>query len=88
MLDSLLADIRQGIKSTLRSPVWSATVLITLGIAIGAGAAVFGVLNSVVLRRIPSPNPDGLVSISAYDKLICESQDCIRQLRSAPSTLV
>jgi predicted permease len=62
-LESLLMDLRLVLRRLARSPGFAATVLLTLAIGIGANTAVFSVLNSVILRPLPYPDSDRLVSL-------------------------
>jgi len=62
-LESALADLRMAFRRMGKSPGFSATVILTLAIGIGANTAVFSVLNSVVLKPLPYPGSDRLVSI-------------------------
>ncbi len=52
-------------RSLLRSPGFTAVAVLTLGVALGACTALFSVLQAVVLRPLPYPNPDTLVSVWA-----------------------
>jgi putative ABC transport system permease protein len=51
------------LRGFVRSPGFAATVLLTLAIGIGASTAVFSVVNGVLLRSLPYPDADRLVSI-------------------------
>jgi predicted permease len=62
-LESLLADFKLTFRRMRKSPGFTATVLLTLAIGIGANTAVFSVLNSVLLRPLPYPEPRQLVSL-------------------------
>ncbi len=62
-LESLLVDMRHVCRRLARSPGFAITVLLTLAIGIGANTAVFSVLNSVLLRPLPYPEPQQLVSL-------------------------
>jgi len=62
-MDNLISDIRQGIRSILRQPSFSAIAIITLALGIGINAALFSIVNSVLLNPLPFPNPDQLVTI-------------------------
>ncbi|WP_263352466.1 ABC transporter permease [Acidicapsa acidisoli] len=62
-LESLLVDLKHVCRRLGRSPGFAITVLLTLAIGIGANTAVFSVLNSVLLRPLPYPEPQQLVSL-------------------------
>jgi predicted permease len=63
-LESILADLKFVLRRLRKSPGFTATVLLTLAIGIGANTAVFSVLNSVILKPLPYPDPDRLVSLN------------------------
>jgi predicted permease len=62
-LESLLVDLKHVCRRLGRSPGFAITVLLTLAIGIGANTAVFSVINSVLLRPLPYPEPQQLVSL-------------------------
>jgi predicted permease len=62
-LESLLVDMKHVFRRLRRSPVFAITVVLTLAIGIGANTAVFSVLNSVLIRPLPYPEPQQLVSL-------------------------
>ncbi|MGD0736378.1 MAG: ABC transporter permease [Terracidiphilus sp.] len=62
-LETLLADLKHVFRRLGRSPGFLITVVLTLAIGIGANTAVFSVLNSVLLRPLPYPDPQQLVSL-------------------------
>ena len=63
-LEALLADLKLVARRLSRSPGFAVTVLLTLSIGIGANTAVFSVLDSVLLKPLPYPQPDRLVTLS------------------------
>ena len=62
-LESVLADLKLALRRIVKSPGFAATVLLTLAIGIGANAAVFSVVNSVLLKPLPYPDSDRLISL-------------------------
>lgn len=67
MLPSLWNDVRYTLRSFLRQPGLALTALVTLAIGIGANTAVFSVVNGVLLRPLPYPDPGELVTVSTLD---------------------
>jgi predicted permease len=57
-------DLRYGARALLRDKGFSATVLLTLAIGVGANAVTFAVVYSVLLRPLPVPNADRIVLMS------------------------
>ncbi|HSJ64682.1 MAG TPA: ABC transporter permease, partial [Gemmatimonadaceae bacterium] len=61
--DVLRREARQAVRSLVRSPVFTIVAVSTLAIGIGATTAVYSILDAVVLRPLPYPEPARLVSV-------------------------
>ncbi len=64
-LDNLARDLRYAVRVLVASPTYTLVSLLTLALAIGATTAIFTVVNSVILRPLPFPEPDRLVTVWA-----------------------
>jgi putative ABC transport system permease protein len=72
-LDGVSHDVRLALRTVSRSPGFTATIALTLALGIGANAAIFGVINSLLLRPLPVADPSRLVTISS-DSAIARGQ--------------
>ncbi|HEX4007674.1 MAG TPA: ABC transporter permease [Acidobacteriaceae bacterium] len=62
-LETLFTDLRMTLRRLARSPGFTATILLTLAIGIGANTAVFTVVNRVLLQPLPYPDSNRLVAL-------------------------
>ncbi len=63
MFEAIFQDLRYAARGLAKSPGFSALVILTLALGIGATTAIFSVVYGVLLRPLPFPNPDRLVAI-------------------------
>ena len=65
----LMQDVRYAVRLLARRPAYTALVLLTLALGIGATTAVFSVINGVLIRPLPFPAPARLVTVWENDRL-------------------
>jgi predicted permease len=63
-MDMLIDDLKFGWRQLVKAPGFSLTAILTLGLAIGANTAVFSLVDAVMLRPLPYPQPDRLALLS------------------------
>ena len=64
--ENLLRDIRFAGRQMMRNPGFAATAIFTLALGIGANAAIFSLVDAIILRPLPYPNPEQLVGLGQW----------------------
>jgi putative ABC transport system permease protein len=62
-IENLLHDLQHGLRVLRRNPGFSIVTIVTLGLGIGASTAIFSVVDAVLLRPLPYPNPRKIVAV-------------------------
>jgi predicted permease len=62
-LETLVRDLRYGLRSLRNNPGFTATIVVMLALGIGANTAIFSLINAVMLRHLPVAAPERLVSV-------------------------
>ncbi|HUP23439.1 MAG TPA: ABC transporter permease [Thermoanaerobaculia bacterium] len=62
-MENLLRDLRVAVRTLVARPLFTLTALVALGAGIGLNTAIFSVLEAVLLRPLPYPQPDRLVTV-------------------------
>ena len=64
-LEQLLQDARHAFRGLSRSPAFAAVALLWLALGIGANTAIFTLVNGILLKKLPVPDPERIVQIQA-----------------------
>ena len=62
-VEIILRDLRYGWRQLLRNPGFTAAVIVTLALSIGANTAIFSIVNALMLKSLPYPSPDRIGTI-------------------------
>ena len=88
-MSMLLQDARYALRGLARRPLFAASVIATIALGVGANAAIFSVINGILIRPLPYPEPEQVVSLGHTAPTWLASQpeylDYRRDLRSFES---
>ncbi|HTF65436.1 MAG TPA: hypothetical protein VK638_22400, partial [Edaphobacter sp.] len=70
-MTTLAQDVRFALRQLKKTPAFTVTVLLTLALGIGANAAIFTLVNSVLLRSLPVVDPAMLVRVGDDPNACC-----------------
>lgn len=85
-IESVIQDLRYGVRILAKNPGFAAVGVITLALGIGANALVFSVVNALVLRQLPVERPEQLVFLETKAGNPAQSFPNYRDLRDGNST--
>src|SRR5881396_3256906 len=73
----MLRDLRHGVRMLLQAKGWTAVVVISLALGIGANTALFSAINGLLLKKLPVKDPDTLVRLryAGRNDMVTSSSD-------------
>src|SRR3954465_2567517 len=67
-MQTIIQDLRYGLRLLLKRPGFTFVAIVTLALGMGAATAIFSVVDAVLLRPPPYPQPEGMVEIRELDE--------------------
>ena len=83
VLDALRRDLRFSVRTLVKRPGFTIVVVLSLALGIGANTAIFSLVDAIIFRPLPVPNPGGLVTILAVPHAL-PAQNPIQSLIDPP----
>jgi hypothetical protein len=81
ILETMLNNFKWALRLIRKSPSFSVVVIVTLALGIGANSAVFSAIDAILLRPLPFPNGDQLMSLHQYNTKVKGPQNELSTLR-------
>lgn len=63
-IESIIKDVRYGLRQFIRNPLFTLIVVLSLGLGIGANVAIFNVMNAALFQALPVQHPEQLVMLT------------------------
>jgi len=68
VLEIFVQDVRYGVRMLLKAPLFTAVALTTIAIGIGANTAIFSLVDAILLRPLPYPEPQHLIVVGTHQR--------------------
>src|SRR5258707_5799718 len=81
VIESAIANLKSAFRFIRKSPSFSAVIIVTLALGIGANSAVFSAIDAILLRPLPFPNGDQLMRLGQYNPKGKRPQNLVAAVR-------
>jgi putative ABC transport system permease protein len=79
--DGARENLKAGLRFLRKSPSFSLTVILTMGLGIGANSAVFSAIDAILLRPLPFPESDRLMKLSQFNAKVANPETAVAPVR-------
>lgn len=86
-MSNLLQDLRVATRRLVKTPGFTTVVLLTLGLCVGANTAIFSVVNAIIIRPLPFPDPERVVRVRPEQTVTARMIDGIAAATSSYTAL-
>jgi putative ABC transport system permease protein len=81
VIETAVANLKSAVRFVRKSPTFSATIILTLALGIGANSAVFSAIDAILLRPLPFPNGDQLMRLEQHNLKVASPQTFVAPTR-------
>jgi putative ABC transport system permease protein len=81
VIESTLSNLKSAFRGMRRSPSFAGAIIVTLALGIGANSAIFSALDAILLRPLPFPDGDQLMSLIQYNPKAKNPETAIAPVR-------
>ncbi len=87
ILENFLRDVRFALRQYARTPGFSLAAILSLALGIGANAALFSLVNAIVIKSLPVPEADQLYSLNTQDAPLAFTLDELNEINRQTNRL-
>ena len=82
-----MSDVRLALRALLAAPLTTLVVILSLALGIGANAAIFALVDSLLLRTLPVPHPEQLATLEPHSRGVWWNYAAWQEIQARRQTL-